>query len=342
MSLSQDFQKIVREVFSLDPKWLEWFMKDCFKDDELAMSVVDSRPASVMLSTPYKMRFHGVEVECDYLSFVATVPSQRGKGLMRGLMRDTLSAAWEKRTPFALLIPATRPLYFIYDKMGFATVFYVDEERYTSLHEFEQGEYKAAEPSFELFRRLEDKREGAVLHTEKQFKDILNDLSLSQGRAVAVDDGNGSEAIAFAEVGGEIKILDLLSTDEKATDAVLCEAKKFGGEKSMIVNAVPGGNSKSLRARGMIRIVNALAVLEALAAGSPSIKMTIRLTDPFLPSNNGIYCLESGRCRRVDKSAHIDLDTTVDVMAKILFSDPKIGELFNLPTVRPFMSLMLD
>ena len=341
--MKDDFARIIREVFALDPKWVEWFMSNVFKEEELCMAVAEARPAAVLLNTPYQIEFQGLKLQCDYISCVATVPSQRGKGLMRGLMRDALAAAWEKETPLAAIIPASDPLYFIYDRIGFATVFYANEERYTSLHEFKMADYVAATPSYEVFRRLEDMRQGAVVHNEEQYNNTIADMKLGNGFVAAVSNGNDSHGMAFAQVDSVIKVLDVLATDDDAAEAALAEARRMGGEKPVIVSALPKDGDSSLRARGMIRIINAQAMLEALALANPSLKATIRLRDSFLPKNNGIYHIEGGFCKKKDKANQsFDIDTTIDVLAKILFSAKRVGELFGLRTDRPFISLMLD
>lgn len=341
--MKNDFSKILRDVFSLDPKWVDWFMADVYKEEELSASLVESRPAAVLLSTPYRLDFHGQQLECSYISCVATVPSQRGKGLMRGLMRDTLAAAWEKETPFAALIPASRPLYFIYDRMGFATTVYTDEERYTALHEFNDEGYTISQPDYQLFRELEDGRPGGIRHDESQFRNILSDLKLSNGFAAAAVSADGSsKAIVFAEVGSEIKILDVMATDDAAAEAAMAEARRRGGDKPVLVWAYPTEKSHSLRPRAMMRIIHAPSVLEAVAKANPKLKATIRLRDQLIPANNGIYRLENGGCKRVESAKQTDLDVKIDVLAKIIFSDPAVGDLFNLSTRRPFISLMLD
>ena len=344
MSRQSDFAKILREAFSLSSEWVDWFMKDVFVEEELKVAEVDNRPASFMLSTSYNMDFQGAEVECDYISCVATFPSQRGKGLMRQLMHSTLKESWEKGVPFAALIPASRPLYFIYDRMGFATVFYVDEERYTALHHFDKGDYQGVEPTYEMFSALERTYSGTIRHTEEQFRQILADIALENGHVAAVSGPCGSEAIAFAEDGAEVKVIDLLATDMMAAEAALADIRSQAGAKPIIVMSRPDENSKTLRARGMIRIVNVLSVLQSIAKANPKISMNIRITDRFLPENDGIYRLKSGKCDKIElpTTDKISLDVTSKVLAEIIFSAPNIGDLFNLPTHRPFISLMLD
>lgn len=345
MNRAGEFAKIMREVFALDYAWVDWFMREVFEDQEMYATEVDSRAAAVMLSTPYRMEFHGREVDCNYISYVATRPEFRGRGMMRSLMRQTLLDAHDAGVPFVSLIPATRPLYFIYDRLGFATVLYAKEERFTSLHTFNDRGFTAAEVTFDLFKSLEEGRRGNICHSEEDFEAIVQDLELSEGFVVAVSDGASRHAMAFAEVGDEIKVTDVLATDAEAAEAVMAEVRRRGGEKSIIAFTMPDDDHASLRSRGMMRVANVEAALGTLAEAYPSITTAIRVRDLFLPENNGIYVLKGGKCERHAFHASgikPSMDVRAGVLTEILFSPQKIGDLFDLPTQRPYISLMLD
>ena len=341
MSFANDFYKIISDVFKPDPKWTEWYVKNVFNEDNLFVAKVDEKPAAVLLASPYEMEFHGATVPCRFISSVATLAAHRGKGLMRSLMHMALDKIWSEHTPFAAIIPASRPLYFIYDRMGFATVFYVNEERYSSVHQFEKGDFEAVEPTFEFFSRLEKCRKGNVRHNEAQFKIATESCRLSLGSVYAVSNGEGSEAMAFTKFNGhEIVVVDILATDPAAYEAVLSQVRLHEGDKSIILYGFPTDDTISLRSYAMIRLVNVKAVLDVIAKAYPKTSMTIRVKDSFLPQNNGIYILKSGNCMVEESFEKIDLDVSAKVLAEILFSTPQIGDLFNLPTRRPFISLM--
>lgn len=345
MNSSGEFSRFMRDIFYLDNNWVDWFMRDVFRENQLHVFDTDNRVTSVMLSTPYSMDFHGRKVGCEYISYVATLPYYRGRGQMRRLMNDTLNDVSRRGIPFAALIPASRQLYFIYDSMGFATVFYVDEQRYTSLHSFESDGYQLVEADFPMFARLENLREGNIIHTREDFSNIIKDIELSNGIVVAVSDGGSSEAIAFVDNSHEIKVFDLLSTDEKAAEAALAEVRKQCGEKSIIIYTTPGNNLATLRARGMIRITNVEAALAELAAAEPRIKFAVRVKDDMIAANNGIFVINNGKCFRKDykdDSIKLSFDVNVKVLAEIMFSHGSIGELFDIPSKRPYISLMLD
>lgn len=339
-----DFKRLFREAFKVDDRWLDWFMTEVYSDDEAFVEEADGKAVATLLSSRYPMAFHGTELPAAYLSCVATAKSERGKGHMHRLMVKVLKESYARGDAFATLIPAERRLYFFYDKFGFSTVFYVDELRYTGLHAFAMGEeFKKVEPDYEMFARLESMRPCVLRHSEERFRQVLADLRLDRGVVAAVTDGNGGEAMAFAQIGGEAKVIDLLASTPAAADAALAYVRLEAEGKPFIVNGVPEGREASLRSRGMLRIVNVETVLNAVAAANPKVNQTIRVHDAVIAENNATFVLRKGECRRADRPvASLSLDVSVDVLARLLFSAPRIGDIFELPTCRPFISLMLD
>ena len=339
------FRKLLIEAFDPDRPWTEWFMNEVYDDDEVLTLEHEGKVDSVLLLTPYTMMFQGQELQASYISCVATARAQRGKGLMHKLMEKALRESFFRGDAFTALIPENRRLYFFYDHFDFATVFYADEHRYIQGHPFARDErFKAVEPTYELFERLEAQRPTGYRHDSEQFDRVLQDNRLDGGRVVAVSDGEGSEAMAFATFGRETHVRDILATDIDAYNAAL---SLLPTDKSYIVWTEPSElpNSPVLRSRGMIRIVNVEKVLGALAAENPDTNQLIRVSDGIIADNNGTFHLHNGYCARVEDPVtpgKNHLEVHVYNLAKLLFSAPTIGEIFNLPTSRPTISLMME
>ncbi len=351
MMHKNDFKKLFREAFTLNTEWIDWFMDSVFDENDMLDIEIDNKLVSALLMSSYPFAYQGAELLSAYISCVATAKSERGKGYMSTLMLKALIASAERGDAFATLIPANKHLYFFYDAFGFSTVFYIDEQRYTSLHTFASSpDFYETEPDFDTFRRLEALRPCGVRHDRKRFSQIMDDIRLDEGLTVAVTDGKGEDAIAFVENGNEAKVLDLLATSETAAENVLASIRKRVGEKSVIILGLPSEAASDssfkgarLRSRGMVRIINSEVVLCTLAAANPSLHQTVRIHDPILRKNNATFIISGGQCKRSDsKPAHLDLDVNIDVLGRLLFSAPSIGDVFGIPTRRPFISLMLD
>lgn len=343
-SLKNEFKRLFRESFDEPQLWLDWFMESVYRDEDLLMIDDDDRIESALLLSRYEMSFHGIGMPVGYISCAATAKAFRGKGLMHRLITRALNAAAERGDIMCSLIPASDSLYFFYDKFGFATVYYIDEMRYTALHTFTPAAgYVASTPDFETFRRLERMHPCTILHTAGDFANIKHDIALDSGKVLAVSGPDGSAAMAFVTIGDEATVKYMPATDSNAAEAVLACVRAEVGEKPIIVWSAPDGRQARLRSRGMARIVNVGAMLSAVAAADTTTDQVIRVTDPIIPANDGIYILRNGECERTEQTLRrTTLDVSVDVLTRIVFSSQRIAEIFGITGSRPMLPLMLD
>ncbi len=346
MASKNDFIKIYRESFRSTRRWDDWFLNEVYTDENMLALEADGRTVSVLLAQPYRVSLYGSDLQGTYLSCVATAASERGKGYMSRLVAQAIGQSAARGDAIAMLIPETRRLYFFYSRFGFATAFYVDEQRYTSVHSFVMpDEYVPVEPTYDIFAPLEELSACCVRHTRTDFSRILRDIEIDGGKVVAVEGPDGSRAMAFASVGDLVTVKAIPSTDTEAAEAALAVLRTEVGEKPLAVWANPADKVDHLRARGMARIIDAAAVLGAVAAAHPKTEMAIRLHDPMIEANNAVFVLSHGQCRTVaydEFKGKTDLDVRIDVLAMVLFSAPSVASIFNLPGCRPRMQLMLD
>ena len=345
MPTRNDFRRLFTDGFSESRQWLDWFLAEVYRDEDLVCLEEGGKPVSGLLLTPYICDFHGAPMPTGYISCVATARDERGKGYMARTIRMALARAADRDMAFCSLIPANRRLFFTYDSLGFSTIYYIDEQRYTSLHRFRPtGAFSAVEPDYEMLARLERAQGGAILHTPGQYECILADLAMDRGRVLACTDSAEGNAMAFVTVSDECATVKYLpATSAEAAEAVLAMVREIAPGQCIVVWGAPMTESRSLRSRGMARIVNAQLVLSTLAARYPAIDQTIRLHDSLIAANNGVYILRHGNCDKVsDTMRRITLDVDISVLTRILASTPAIGNVFGLPAVRPTLQLMLD
>lgn len=348
--MEQDKKQQIKALYDIsfpeDLRWNDWFFRNVYKDDDAFCLYDDDKLVSSLMMSRYSFMYRGTALDMGYISGASTTRYSRHKGYMSKLMVDVLRRARARGLSFVSLIPAADRLYFFYDHFGFSTVFYVDAERYTSVHKFESfPDYVQAEPSFEIFSRLEDLRDNAVRHSERDFKDICADNSGDGGVIAAVTDRAGNPAaMAFAvQQGGEAVVRSVFALNDEAAESVLDIVKQHFEHLPMVVWSAPAHRRASLRARGMMRIVDVERVLSVLAASQKDIDQVIVVNDNIIEENNGVFRLSKGTCTRLaDKPERVSLDVNVSILATILFSSESIGKIFNLPTAHPLLPLMLD
>lgn len=357
MSKKDDIRKIWRECFPTDTvQWKRMFFDAVYTDEE-ALTIVDPETESVvssLLLLSYSMTFQGRTVGLGYIYGAGTLRRFRARGYMSRLLREALREASERGDTFVALIPSSGALSRYYSRFGFSTVFYSRPERYTSIHRFPyQGDYVGVDPSdrrlYEAFERMMSARPCCVQHSRAQFLTLMDDARLSDYGFAAVEHRGSGEIAAMVWGAPELasatlNIRELLAESDDAANAALSELRRLLPDRPLTLLCQPADGSAGggLLPCGMARVVNAEAALRAVAENNPRANLTLRLTDPILPENSGVYTLAGGRLTIDNRPGPYNLDVTPEVLTAMLFSSTPIAEITGLPACRPRMSLMLN
>lgn len=361
MNQKEAIKKLWSEVFHDSREYVDMYFDRVYRDSDVLAVITDGKLESSMLLQEYRFLYQGTETGMGYIAGAMTRRTSRGKGLMGNLIKESFSRAYDRGDMMVSLIPSHDWLYFYYDRFGFSTVFYVDTQRFTSLHQFvTEGTYHAVEDIysdkvFEAFERMERDRHCTVLHSHRDFLNIMDDNRTDKGHFVALADENGEiVSMAWAVVrDGMVNVTELLGINHDARDAACQELRKLLPDKPFKVLAPPLAEHRKLYARGMARIVNVDLCLRIAARNNPRWQSLIRVTDPIIEANNQVWEISDGNARIITDSYHPvstsshkghqpDFDIPVNVLNEIVFSAPRMGDILGFPSERPVMSLMLD
>ncbi|MCM1519956.1 MAG: GNAT family N-acetyltransferase [Lachnoclostridium sp.] len=358
MSKRDEIKKIYREAFNDSEEYIGLVFNSVYNDQEaLAISDTDGKIASSLMLRQYQMTFHGTMQQVGYIYAAATRRARRGCGLMTALLVKALEASAARGDMLCSLIPSTEALYYFYEPFGFTTLFYMKEQRFTSLHRFlGQGSYQVNENPdpdqvYEAFNRYQLQRECYITHDRKDFNVIIEDNRLDGGDFVVMirddeDLGPVIASMAWAVVKDNVLIVtDLMGEDLDARLAAMRQLRAIHSELPFLLYGRPtdvmGGR---LMPRGMARIVNVEKCLQAIAEGNPKFKCKIRVTDPILRQlNSHTYIIHGGKVT-IDDSycSKLDFDVTIEVFGRMVFNSAETGQMIDFPSVRPMISLMLD
>lgn len=357
MDKQTEVKKIWQERFSDTREWMaEVFSRIYSDDDALLLTDSENNAVSSMLLRRYEMCYGSAVIPVSYIYGAATRRGFQGRGYMSDLMARALNESYRRGELVSCLIPGRRRLYSFFDRFGFETVFYIDEQRFTAAHKFASAdpEYFVEENFYDLdelaaaYVRLNEGRGATVLHTASDFKSILIDNSIEHGLKAVVRSrmDNSLSAFAIAVEHDRMVVVKSIHADSPHTaDLALQSLRDRCPGKQFVVITRPGREGVDYFARGMARIVNVGGLLEAMASVNPEMKLTVRIQDRIIAENNGCFTVESGKVRKVtsrDEVGKIDYDVDISVFTAIAFSKPEIGELFNVPSQLPLIELMLE
>lgn len=346
MDKSTEFRRLFNAGFNESLRWTDWFFNNVYDDSKVMTGQSSGQTVCCLMLDSYRLKLGSSTCGMSYISCATTLRAARGKGHMRRLLADALMESASRGDAIASLIPASERLYFYYDKLDFSTIFYADEQRYTSLHNFRMlPEFVETEPSYECFHALESSVCSRVLHSERDFANILADNSLDGGETIAIKDSAGGEtkAMLFAVCDKEtVRVKDMLTADKAAEESILAVLRRRVGERMIIIDAAPSDSSPKLSSRGMGRIVNVGQLLQAIVTDAPDTEQVIRVRDRLIPENNAIFIVHRGQVERTGSTLRrVTLDVGIDTLAKVIFNSDRIGSVFGLPAYRPAMTLML-
>lgn len=350
MAKIDDVKKLWKEGFRDTPEFMNLMFNKVYRDSDAMTLLVDDKVVSSLLLQDYEFKYWGHSVRMGYVSGATTLRQYRGRGFMKELLMEALKSARERSMPVVSLIPASRALYFMYDKLDFATVFYFEPQRFTALHQFESVEgYRVTDDFAEIFSDLEQSRKCGVLHSRDQINAICADVKLDDGFYCAVvrHDDPSSRAVVVAvpqSEGKSVDVKELLSTDPEAEEyALSCVRERFPDDPIFIMAYPAENRQRGLDVRGMLRVTDAKPLLDILAEANPKLNLSIKITDPLLEWNNHTYIIGKGACRIEDATERkLDFDIDIATFAKLLFGSPAIGTITGIPSFRPEMRLMLD
>lgn len=336
-----------QEVFNDGGEWIESFIHRVNADDIL-IDAEQHLQASMFL-LPYNLHYSSAYLKGRYIYGAMTVPLQRHKGLMSQLMLKAIKRSKLLDEAFISLIPASRDLFFFYDRFDFATTFYIEQQRYTGVHKFPYNnrlqEIKDADINmlYEFFNTMEKRIPGRLLHSFDDFLTIKWDLEYSCGKIIVVGDGSEIKGIAFCVPNNNEVVVKEILLEGYSVEEILYFVRKNFMEQEITIERTYSFDTVNLQSRGMLRIINVYKFMESIAVQHPELYLTIKIHDPLIDDNNHIFILEDGKVVINDSySGRIENDLDIKTLAEVLFSTPANGELFGLPTQRGSMALMLE
>jgi predicted acetyltransferase len=240
--LSGDRQEVAalwQEIFHDTDTFMHLFFSRVYHPENTLVIKRNNRILSALHMIPCRIKIARRILPSAYLCGAATLPSERGKGLMTTLMTESTNVMRRKGYHLSTLIPAEPRLFDFYKKFGYIHPINHKEETYHSAAPTPVTPGRAITPSnltgnytigecttdkyYPFFERKQHERPCALLHDVHDFETILQDLKHESGGAWILFRENNPVAIAFAKPANEttIHIEEILYDNPSEKEALI-------------------------------------------------------------------------------------------------------------------------
>lgn len=213
--MKEELKQLWKDTFGDTDTYLDLFFNHVYKEENVVVQYKGGKLIAALHLIPYQMTLNGKIIPVSYICGVATIPEERGKGIMTSLMQEAHMRLRERGDELAVLIPVSNALFNYYEKMGYRNFFYYHKTLYKgnftdtdSGLKLVSGKDIPEQHLFDFFDQQTRRRKVTILHNYTDFTHILQEVYLSGGSVkILTDHVAGIKAMAFLYPEGENEIL---------------------------------------------------------------------------------------------------------------------------------------
>ncbi len=292
---------------------------------------------SAMQLLPYPFTFYDTIIDTAYISGACTHPEYRRKGLMNTLIIKAFEKLRKQNIPIVTLIPAQRELFAYYAKFGFVANFNYSIKQFDNQpcnkNNIIHNDLCDIETTYAYFQARLQERNCCIQHNAQDFRMIIKEMKLGGEKPIIGFRDGKIVGMAFPYTINNKRITkELIFDDEEVQQWLLSQI----GATAVICN----GQDQQL---GMMRIVDALTIMEQYAEAHPNFSTMFHLHDDLIPENCGDYAIAKGKVIKNNGNRYEKVG--IEPLTTALFGEkaqylPLVLKGFEQQA--PYMSLMLD
>jgi len=287
--------------------------------------------SAALIDMKYRLK-NGV-LNAYYIYAAMTLPEHRGKGIMSRLITEGLKIC-SKKNPLCLVFPAKPSLVSYYSRFGFARSFKLYESIISrdDLKNHIGKEDGLNEVNIALKEHLNIiNKEFSVNRDLETYEFTIKENSNANGSLFIGENGY----MFVREYDDYVLIKDYSLSMKEFPQAAALLYNRFERNKFVFhsrKNVIPF-KMHSINAP-MARITNVKSALDIFAAENKDIEITIRVNDPLISQNSGVYRIADGVANLTYSLYNIDLDYNITELTDYILSSGRQYE--------PYGNMMFD
>ena len=288
---------LYREAFPQDSRsFVEYYYREKTKTNRVAGDIgADGRVSSMLMLNPYRVKVGQGVYDLDYIVAVATAENARRQGKMRGVLEFALREMEKNHVPFTYLLPANKDYY-----LPFHFAFVSNKEEWKSA---DLGRLLGPEALAGLRERVldHDSPQGLFLAAADFVNQVLGETK--DVYALRDEAYYRREVLELASEGGKLRLFFDREDRMQALFSVWGQGEVkeciLSRELLFLLEHGPGKQLVKPAPGIMIRITDLRELVKNLALKetekNDKCVFYLRLTDPLLVSQNGLFCWEAAR-----------------------------------------------
>lgn len=192
-------------VFPEEPDFNEYYFNNIFDYKNTLIMAEDNELMSMVQMLPYEINNIG---SVTYIYGAATNQKYRKQGLMSELLKKSFEIDRSREVIASILIPANKPLFDFYKKLGYEPLFYVEKETYIAngyTADIREAEYSDISRLMRLYN-------GDIIRNEEYWKIQLDMYRTLGGKFFIYND-------AYAVVSDKVE--EIMYDNDKDRDIIL-------------------------------------------------------------------------------------------------------------------------
>ena len=325
-----------------DPRaFIDLYFREKYRKERNEVILRDGRVVSALQKLPYPMTYGGRMLPTSYISGACTDEEYRKCGLMGELLNQTHRAMRSEHAVLSFLIPATSELGTYYAKFGYTPCFrfgWKTEPHPNPPCEGGGTDLTAQEVlphredlggSLIYLRDKMQERPMCIQHPLSDLRAVVDDMRMAGDTMWEVRRGTLLVGLAICRVEpGGVLLRECVYDDGAAREALIAAIAAHYEQTEVDVLDTTGTAGDYF---GMARIIDADEMLKAYAQLHPEVELTLSITDPTLPENEGCYRIAQGMCQRLaEPCAEAEPLTITQLTHRVLTEE------------NPLMSLMMN
>ena len=357
MDKKQQVMDLWRRNFQDTEEFIQFYFTHKYSDEDSLVYEENGKALSAFLMLPYPMSWQNTRLNTSYISGACTLEEARNHGLMTLLLKEAFLEMNKRGIALSTLIPAEEWLFKYYGNLGYVPVFDYSTEEYHFDPQFKSAipifSPESYDPDFarSLFTYFEtnmQQRSCCIQHTLNDYLSIVEDAYLSGGRLLATLSPISKTATGWAlaiPAKDFTEVKEMFYDTPEIKETLLAHSSSLGPVSRVICKIPP--QDKDFQSYGMARITDACQMLNHIAQEHPDLSVSLKINDPHLPANDGIYLLARGRCEKTtlqDITTNIETDIPTLTKALLGYHPEQLPQNFAeiIEKQSPYMNLMLD